>query len=94
MTGQAGGSALCRLLVGTGTVGYCDLIGILEVGTCRVEMGLVRSCVLEARSKFLGRIKKQCENLHRLLLLWFEGPRTRCCDSIPCPRARSPDEGC
>ena len=56
---------------------YCDLIGILEVGTSRAEMGLVRSCVLEARNKFLGRIKKQCENLHRLLLLWFEGPRTR-----------------
>ena len=41
-------------------------------------MGLVRSCVLEARSRFLGRIKKQCKNLRRLLLLWFEGPWIRC----------------
>jgi hypothetical protein len=93
VTAQAGESALCRSLVETGTVGYCDLIGILEVGRSRAEMGLVRSCVHEPRSKFLGRIKKQCENLRRLLLLWFEGPSTRCCDSIPCPRARFPDEG-
>ena len=50
-------------------LGYHDLIDILEVGTCRAEMGLVKSCVLGARSRFLGRIKKQCENLRRLLLL-------------------------
>ena len=94
MTGQAGGSALCCSLVETGTVGYCDRIGILEVGRCRAEMGLARSCVLEAHRKFLSRIKKQCENLRRLLLLWFEGPRSQCCDSIPCDRARFPDERC
>ena len=72
----------------TGIVGYC------VSGTCRAEMGLVRNCVLEAHSKFLSHTKKQCKNLRRLLLIWVEGPRTRCCDSIPCPRACFPDEGC
>ena len=89
--GQAGGGALCHSLVGTGILGCCDLIGIPEVEACQAEMGLVRGCVFETRSKFLRRIKKQY--LRRLLLLWFEGPRTRCCDSIPCPRARFPGEG-